>query len=179
VAALMSTSIMVGNGLVDRLAKRCGHRTTLLIWAGTMMAIGVVLVGLAQGPITAVIAFMAVGASMGVVGPVRQAYMHALMPSSSRASVISFDSMIGNSGGVVGQIGLGRLSQSVSIASGYVAGGLSLALAVPLLVAIRRRRDAADRIVGDAGVPSACAAQGLPGVLGVDVDVLTPVGEVP
>lgn len=176
VAALMSTSIMVGNGLVDRLAKRCGHRTTLLIWAGTMMAIGVVLVGLARGPITAVVAFMAVGASMGVVGPVRQAYMHALIPSSSRASVISFDSMIGNSGGVGGQIGLGRLSQSVSIASGYVAGGLSLALAVPLLVAIRRRRDAEDRIVGDAGVPSACAAQGLPGVLGVDVDVLTPVG---
>ncbi len=172
VAALLSVSIMGGNAIVGVLSRRCGKRTTLLIWAAGAMALGSVGVGLASGPISAVAAFLVIGAALGVMGPVRQAYTSQIIPSSSRASVISFDSMLGNTGGVAGQIGLGRLSQSVSIEAGYLTGGVALALAVPIAVAIRRRGDNADLIVGDAGVDSACAAQGLPDILGIDTDVL-------
>lgn len=172
VAALLALSIMAGNALVQRLAKYCGRRTTLLVWAAAVMAAASIVIGIAPGPIVAVAAFLVFGAAMGVVGPVRQAYTNALIPSSSRASVISFDSMVGNAGGVGGQVALGRVSQSMSIGTGYVYGGLGLAIAVPLLWAIRRRGDFEDLIRGDAGVESACAAQGLPAVVGVDSDVL-------
>ena len=172
VAALMSLSIMAGNALVQRLAKYCGRRTTMLVWAGGVMAVASIVIGMAPGPIVAVAAFLVLGAAMGVVGPVRQAYTNSLIPSSSRASVISFDSMIGNAGGVGGQVALGRVSQSVSIGAGYVYGGFGLMLAVPLLWAIRRHNDAQDVIIGDAGVEGVCAAQGLPAVVGVDADVM-------
>lgn len=171
VAALLALSIMAGNALVQRLSKYCGRRTTMLVWSAAVMAVSSIVIGVAQGPIVAVAAFLVLGVAMGVVGPVRQAYTNALIPSSSRASVISFDSMIGNAGGVGGQVALGRVSQSVSIGAGYVYGGFGLMLAVPLLWAIRRLDDAEDVIIGDAGVESACAAQGLPAVVGVDSDV--------
>ncbi len=173
VAALLSLSIMAGNGLVERLSRYCGRRTTLLLWATAVMAAGAVVVGMASDPFVAVGGFLVLGAAMGVIGPLRQAYTHALIPSESRASVISFDSMVGSGGGVGGQVALGRLAQTASIGTGYVSGGVTLALAVPLMWAIRRRDDAEDRIVGMAGTDSACAAQGLPDIVGVDADVFS------
>jgi hypothetical protein len=84
--------------------------------------------------------------------------------------------MLGNTGGVGGQIGLGRMAQSASIGAGYVAGGAVLGLAVPVMLRIRRCRDREDVIVGDAGRGSACAAQGLPDIGGVDSEVLVSAG---
>jgi hypothetical protein len=106
---------------------------------------------------------------MGVTGPVKQAYIHETVPSGQRASVISFDSMIGNAGGVLGQSGLGYLSQARSIAEGYVVGGLATMLVFPLLMVLRSLGERTDIIVGKrAGRGAPCAAQGLPQMAQVD-----------
>ena len=106
---------------------------------------------------------------MGVTGPVKQAYLHQLVPSEQRATVVSFDSLVRSAGGVGAQGGLGYMARSASIADGYVVGGLAQLMALPLIVALRRIGEPADRIVGQrAGQPSACAAQGLPEIGQVD-----------
>jgi ammonia channel protein AmtB len=81
---------------------------------------------------------------------------------------VSFDSMVGNLGGVGGQAGLGYLAKVHDYATGYVVGGAVTALAIPLYLGIRRSREPADRIIGKAGKNSACAAQGLAWVGAVD-----------
>jgi hypothetical protein len=114
-------------------------------------------------------------AATGVGTPVQQAYLHAVVPSSERATVVSFSSLVGSAGGIGGQLGLGYLSRSRSVAAGYVAGGLVLALALGPVAALRRRREPADRIVGRrAGKPAPCAAQGLPTVATVDTTARQP-----
>jgi hypothetical protein len=107
--------------------------------------------------------------AIGVTGPVKQAYLHASIPSAQRASVISFDSMFGNGGGVVGQVGLGWLSRAQSIEQGYTVGGAATLLAVPLYFGVRAFGGPADAMLGErAGKRAPCAAQGIPEVSGVD-----------
>jgi hypothetical protein len=94
--------------------------------------------------------------------------LHEVTPSEQRAAIVSFDSLIGNAGGILGQTGLGYLSQAGSIASGYLVGGLATVIVAPVLLALRNRNERADRILGQAGKGSACAAQGIPAISGVD-----------
>ena len=116
----------------------------------------------------AVSLYLIVMATVGVWGPVRQAFMHQSIPSEQRASVISFDSLISSGGSMFGQLGLGRLAQTHSIATGYVAGGVTTILTLPIILFLRRLNNSSDNIVGSAGKKGACAAQGLPNVSAVD-----------
>ena len=175
IAASVSLALMAGNALVGALSRYCGKRTTMLMWAAGAAAAGSLGVGLAGEVWSAVASFLLIGLAIWVAGPVKQAYLHQLVPSRYRASVVSFSSMIGGAGGVGGQLGLGAVARSGSIGAGYVVGGATFAVILPISLALRRRADQADVIVGEAGIGSACAAQGLPDVLGVDVDILTPV----
>lgn len=169
VAALISLSTIAGNALVDWFSQFCGRRTTLLLWAAGVQTGAAVGVGLAESFSLAVGLFLVVTATMGVIGPVKQAYLHQLIPSRQRASVISVDSMIGNGGGVLGQSGLGYLSRARSIADGYVVGGLATLFALPVLVLLRRLGDPADNFAGKkAGIRGTCTAQGIPAISQVD-----------
>ena len=105
--------------------------------------------------------------SLGTITPVRQAYVHEVAPSEHRATVISFDAMIGSVGGVGGQVALGRVAGGASdpvrgFANGYLIGGLVTLLAWPLILTTRRHGGPAD-VVGSRGRRAGtCAAQGLP-----------------
>jgi MFS family permease len=106
---------------------------------------------------------------MGITSPVRQAYLHQLVPSERRATVISFDSMVAGVGGVGGQVGLGALGEARSVGTAFVVGGVATAAALPLFGAVRRIGGPQDRIVGvRAGVESSCAGHGLPAVATVE-----------
>ena len=175
VAALISLSIITGNALVYFFSKLCGRRTTLLLWAAGVQTAAAVGVGLADSFSLAVALFLLVAATMGVTGPVKQAYLHQLIPSQQRASVISFNSMMGSAGGVLGQTGLGYLSRSQSIGLGYVIGGLTTLVSLPVLFLLRGLRDPADKfVVNKAGTRGTCAAQGIPPISQVEA---TPVEE--
>jgi hypothetical protein len=57
------------------------------------------------------------------------------------------------------------LSRAGSIADGFVVGGLASALALPILLALRRANDDSDFIVGErARELGTCAAQGTPAI---------------
>jgi len=169
VAALISVSIIVGNVVVDWFSQYCGRRTTLLIVATVLQTSAAIAVGFVESFSLAVAMLLIVTAMSGVMGPVRQAYLHQLIPSQQRASVISFDSMIGSSGSVFAQGGLGYLSKVRSIADGYVVGGLTTLFALPILIFLRRTSDPADRFAGrNASIRGTCAAQGIPVISQVD-----------
>jgi MFS family permease len=169
VSALIALATMAGNGLVQYFARFCGHRTTLLLWSSTVCAAATVGVGVAGSFWVAVALLLVAMAATGVGAPVQQAYLHAVVPSSERATVVSFSSLVGSAGGIGGQLGLGYLSRAQSVAAGYTVGGLVLFLALPPLAALRRIRERADVIVGrQAGTAAPCAAQGLPPATTID-----------
>jgi hypothetical protein len=169
IAAVVALATMGGNGLVDYFTRFCGKRTTLLLAASATLAVSTVGVGLVDSFWPALLLFLVTMGAMGVVTPVQQAYLHGVVPSSQRATVVSFVSLVGSAGGIGGSLGLGYVSRAQSIAAGYIAGGFTTLLALPALLALRGRRETADLIIGQrAGKPSPCAAQGLPPVASVD-----------
>ena len=168
VAALIAVAMMTGNALVSWLTRFCGKRTTLLLWAAGTFSAASVGVGLTGSFWVAVGLFVLSMLASGISTPVRQAYIHEVIPSDQRATIISLDSMVVSGGSILGQSGLGYLSQVGSIASGYVWGGLSTVTALPFIWMLRRMGEPADNIAGKAGKESACAAQGLPEVSGVN-----------
>ncbi len=168
IAAAVALSAMLGNAVVDYFARLCGKRTTLLLWAAAIQSLAAVGIGLAPDFPAALVCLLIVTGTMGVVGPVRQAYLHQRVPSEQRATVVSFDSMVANLGGVGGQAGLGYLAMLRDYATGYVVGGATTFLAIPVYFGVRVLREDADRIVGRAGRRSPCAAQGLASVGALD-----------
>jgi hypothetical protein len=168
VAAFISLATMAGNALVEWLTRFCGRRTTLLLWSAGISTLATIGVGLVNSFWPAVALFLLTMVAQGITTPVRQAYLHQNIPSEQRAAIVSFDSMVGNSGGILGQVGLGYISQVTSIAAGYVIGGLATAGVAPILLALRRLGEPADLIVGRAGKLSPCAAQGIPSASSVE-----------
>ena len=168
IASGVALSTMVGNAVVDYFARLCGRRTTLLVWAASIQTVAAIGIGLSPSFPLALICLLVVTSTLGVVGPVRQAYIHKLVPAEQRATVVSFDSMVANVGGVGGQAGLGYLAEVRDYATGYVVGGAVTVLAIPLFFGIRRLKEDADKIIGKAGKNSPCAAQGLAWVGAVD-----------
>jgi MFS family permease len=168
IAAAVACSTMLGNALVEYFGRLCGRRTTLVLWAAGIQTLAAIGIGLAPSFPLALASLLTATATIGVVGPVRQAYIHEKVRGEQRATVVSFDSMVANLGGVGGQAGLGYLAKVDGYAAGYLAGGAVTALALPLFLGVRRLREGADRIVGKAGKESPCAAQGLASAGAVD-----------
>ena len=169
VSAGVALSTMAGNQVVEVAARACGRRSTLLLWAAGIQVVGAVAVGVFDSFVPALAALLLVTGSLGVAGPVRQAYIHQLVPGSQRATLVSFDSMVAGAGGVGGQLGLGWLGEARSIGAAFVAGGLATATALPVLGAVRRLGGRADVVRGvRAGVTGSCAGQGLPSVAAVE-----------
>jgi MFS family permease len=175
VSALIALSTIAGNGLVEFFTSFCGKRTTLLIAAALVLVLAAVGVGLVDSFWPAVVLLLAVTGAAGVAAPVHQAYLHEVVPSSERATVVSFASLVGSAGGIGGQLGLGYIARAQSVAAGYVTGGLTMVLALPALVVLRAMREDADAIVGrKAGKRSPCAGQGLPEVSSIDTTARQP-----
>lgn len=162
VAAAVSLAMAGGSWLVERLARFCGHRSTLLLGAAVVHAGATVAVGLTSSFWVAVSLYLVAMAAIGVFTPVNQAYLHAVIPSEQRATVLSLSSLVASVGSMGGQGGLGWLAASRSLGTGYIAGGIAAAFAIPWIIAMRRLNGDADRIKGTASRFAACESLAIP-----------------
>jgi MFS family permease len=175
IASFVALSTIAGNGLVGFFTRYCGRRTTLLAASAGILAVAVIGVGLVDSFWPAVGFFLLAMAATGLGTPVQHAYLHAVIPSAQRATVISAVSLVASAGGSGGSVGLGYLSRTHSVAAGYLTAGFLLLLALPPLLVLRNLRENADRIVGrNAGRPGPCAGQGLPQVSSLDTTTRQP-----
>jgi hypothetical protein len=165
IAALFALAGIAGNALVPRLAKPGGRRTTILLGGAAITTATMVATGAVRSFWITVPIFLLGAVAGGVVQPVRQTYLHASIPTSERATLVSFDSLMGSLGSVGGQTGLGYLSQERSIPVGFVVGGLATVLALPIFGRLRALNEPADRITAEAPERE---APPLAGVVGTD-----------
>ena len=145
IAALIALSSMLGSALVVRFSNKNRRRTTLMLVGAIILGMGGIATGLADSFWAAVPIYLMVGIVFGLLGPVKQAYLHQLIPSEHRATVVSFDSLMRSGGAVGGQLGLGFLARQQSLSVGYIVGGIVSLLALPVLLILRRLGQSADR----------------------------------
>jgi len=154
ISSLVGLSLIAGNALVGPLSRVVRTRTGLLMLsagaqAGLAVACGV-LGGVGMPSpyrfYVVVALYLIYGVAIGLAMPVKQGYLNAHIPSAQRATILSLDSMFGNSGGVVGQSAWGWVARRRSIGEAWAWSGLTLFLAVPLYWVARRNDRRLDTI---------------------------------
>jgi MFS family permease len=150
-AAIVAGAQIAGGLLVPHLRRLFRRRTSLLL-AGMVLNI-VILAMIAALPNfwVAIVLLVLWGLMFAALSPVRQAYLNGLIPSSERATVLSFDSLLGSGGAVGIQPLLGRTADIWGYPASYGGGAVIQALALPFLWLARREKAASDAIVEGAG----------------------------
>lgn len=148
VAAIAAGAQIVGGILGPRIRALFKRRTSALIAITATSAITLVAIG-AIGRFWVAIALIVVwGLLFAAAMPIRAAYLNGLIPSAQRATILSFDSMLGSTGGVVIQPTLGRAADVWSYGTSYVVAGAITTLALPFVLLARRQDAAADTAAG-------------------------------
>ncbi|MDQ3688506.1 MAG: MFS transporter [Chloroflexota bacterium] len=148
-AAVVAGSQMVGGFTVPFVRRLFTRRTDALILAGMLTVITLVLIGLTDSFWVAVVLMTVWGIIAAIEEPIRRAFINGLIPSQQRATVLSFDSLIGSAGGVVAQPALGRTADVFGYPASYVASAAVQALAVPFAFLARRENATSDPIRGE------------------------------
>jgi MFS family permease len=146
VAALVAGAQICGGVAAPWIRKQFSRRTSALIVVAVLNVLTLAGIGVVDSfwPVVALIAVW--GLLFAATMPIRQAYLNGLIPSRQRATILSFDSLMGNTGGVWAQPVLGRVADVWGYGSTYlVSAGIS-ALAVPFLALSRRENAPADTL---------------------------------
>jgi MFS family permease len=156
-AAAVAGAQIVGGLIVPRVRRLFRRRTDALIIGTVATVVLLAAIGLATSFWIALPLVLAWALIFAVEGPLRQAYLNGVIPSEQRATVLSFDNLMGSAGGVVAQPALGRVADVNGYGASYlVAAGLQV-LALPFIVLARRENAVSDPITGDADEPVAAA----------------------
>jgi len=107
-----------------------------------------VVIGLAGNFWLVVAAITISGLAESASRPIRQAYLNGMIPSQQRATILSFDSLIDNAGGIVAQPALGKSADVWGYPTSYLLSAAGTALALPFIVRARRLNTPADRQTG-------------------------------
>ena len=153
-AAIVAGSQILGGYVAPRIRRLFKKRTTALILGTTSSALILALLGVTEVFWLALALLVIWGLIFAADMPIRQAYLNDMIPSKQRATVLSFDSLMGSSGGVVIQPVLGRSADIYSYSTSFVFGAIFQLMAVPFLFGSRRERAAADTATGTAPAPT-------------------------
>lgn len=132
-AAIVAGAQIIG-GLLAPIIRRLFKRRTALLLAGTALNVVVlVFIGFLSNFYVAIALVVLWAFIFAALTPVRQAYLNDLIPSKQRATVLSFDSLLASSGGVVSQPILGKSADVWGYGISYIIAGAFQLLALPFL----------------------------------------------
>jgi MFS family permease len=143
-AAIVAGAQILGGYAAPRIRKLFRKRTTALILGSLLSASILAALGLTNAFWLALALLTIWALVFAAEMPIRQAYLNDMIPSKQRATVLSFDSLMGSSGGVVIQPVLGRAADVYSYSTSFLFGSLFQLVAVPFLFGSRREGAAAD-----------------------------------
>jgi hypothetical protein len=143
-AAIVAGAEVVGGWLAPYVRSMFRKRTSVLILSGSASAVVLMMLGFTRVFWVALVLLTLWAVIDSAATPVRQAYVNDMIPSRQRATVLSFDSLMGSSGGVVVQPLLGRSADLFGYPASLALAGVVQSLAVPFLAASRRQGAAAD-----------------------------------
>jgi len=148
-AAIVAGAQILGGLLVPLARRLFTRRTHALILGGVINVILLALLGWMPSFWLAVVLLATWAMVFAIEAPMRQAFINGLIPSQQRATVLSFDALMGSAGGVVAQPALGRIADVSGYATSYVVAAAIQALAVPFALLARRENAVSDPIRGE------------------------------
>lgn len=137
-AAIVAGAQIAGGIMAPFIRARFKRRTSALLLILSLNAVTLALVGALQ-VFWLVVALIVVWSLLFAAAmPIRQAYLNERIPSEQRATILSFDSLMSSSGGVVAQPALGRTADVWGYPASYLVSAAVAAVALPFVARARR-----------------------------------------
>jgi MFS family permease len=144
-AAIVAGAQIVGGLVAPRLRSLFRRRTSVLFVSTAVSTVSLAAVSVVPS-FAAVIGLLVLWSlAFAASVPVRQAYLNALIPSEQRATVLSFDSLLSSTGGVVLQPALGRAADVWGYPATFAISSVVQACALPFIRLAQREDVDADR----------------------------------
>lgn len=146
-AALLSGAGIVGGLLAPYVRRLFRKRTSAILLATVSSAVVLVALAFTTNFWIAIVLIAAWGIASSIDDPVHRAYLNDMIPSKQRATVLSFDSLLGSAGGAVFQPILGRSADLGGYGASMLWSGVIAAIATPFVLLSRAERPPADTAV--------------------------------
>mgnify|MGYP001791736295 CR=1 FL=1 len=146
VAALVASAQIVGGITAPYLRKVFKRRTSVLLAGTFATGLLLILVSFANNFWTALFLIFIWGLVFAAIMPIRQTYLNGLIPSEQRATVLSFDSLMGSSGGIFIQPALGKIADIWGYSSSYFIASFFQFAALPFIFLAKREKAKSDKI---------------------------------
>lgn len=143
-AALLSGASIVGGALAPWARRLFRRRTSAILLATVSSTVVLLGLGLVRDFWLAIALVAAWGIASAIDDPVHRAYLNDMIPSSQRATVLSFDSLMGSAGGVITQPVLGRVADVGGYGASMLWSGVISAAAIPFVLLSRAERPPSD-----------------------------------
>ena len=157
-AALVAGAQVVGGLAAPAVRGLLRRRTSALMLGTGVSCAALALLGWLDSFPAALVLMGLWSLVSAAVMPIRQAYLNDMIPSRQRATVLSFDSLVGNVGGVVVQPALGRTADVHGYGGSLIAGAAVQLLAIPAFAISRSYRASADLRAAAPGAPAPTGA---------------------
>lgn len=128
----ISLFMLIGSYLVTNLIKRNKHHSWILIVSTLTLSLPIIIGSYSQFFSVALFTFLIFEIGRGMHSPVKQSYLNKHIPSEQRATVLSFDSMMGKLGGAAGLVIFGWIAKHSSIQLTWLISGALLLLLIPI-----------------------------------------------
>lgn len=146
VAAIAALAQITG-GFAAPFIRRVFQRRTEALLLGTLFT-GIILlmVSMVNNFWIALLFIFLWGLVFAALTPIRQAYLNGEIPSAQRATVLSFDSLMGSGGGIIIQPLLGRAADVWSYSTSYAIAAFMQFASLPFIFLARREKAVSDPI---------------------------------
>ncbi len=145
-AAVIAGAQIVGGLLVPRVQQLFKRRTSVFLISILINVALFAFIGLTTSFAIAVALLIVWALVFAARMPIRQAYLNKLIPSKQRATVLSFDSLISNTGGIFVQPGLGKVADVYSYSISFIGAAIIQVLALPFILICRKNSSEADKM---------------------------------
>jgi MFS family permease len=143
-AAILAGSQIFGGMFSSKIRDLFHRRTTALALGAIASTVILFAMGLSSSFWIVLVLLVMWGIVFSAVTPIRQTYLNSLIPSKQRATILSFDSLMGSSGGVVAQPVLGRAADVWSYSTSYLLCAGIQAIAIPFILLSRHQKTKQD-----------------------------------
>jgi MFS family permease len=164
-AAIVAAAQIVG-GLTVPWVRRLFRRRTDALIVGVIVNVALLAaIGMLQNFWVVLVLLVGWALVFAIELPLRQAFMNGVIPSDQRATVLSFDNLMGSAGGALGQPVLGRVADLNGYGASYVVSAGIQAFALPFVWLARRTNALSDPMTADApAAPGPAVASAPPAV---------------
>ncbi len=146
VAAIAAAAQIAGGFLAPYIRKLFNRRTTAILLGTFITTIILIFVSIVNNFWVVLALVFIWGLLYATLMPIRQAYLNGIIQSEQRATVLSFDALLGSSGGIFIQPVLGKAADVWSYSTSYMIAALVQTAALPFIYLAKKEKAKSDII---------------------------------